>query len=225
MTEWGRAMYVTPGRRRRRQTASPPTSSTSTSASASCSAARTTTTGRTRRCSSTHDPLGNPVDRRHPWNQTTLPQPQKRDLDGGQYSWVMSPRWHDKRTGKHLAARHRRRAARAPVDDRAGQHGRPALRARPPGTSVEITLPKTGDSAEMQLEWKIPKWANTIERDRARAYFIAYAAAMALDFVEQALARLRGGRRAGLPGLRGARRRRSAAASTRRCAACSRITW
>ncbi len=49
------------------------------------------------------DPLGNPVDKRHPWNQTTLPKPQKRDLDGGNYSWVMSPRWYDKRTGDYLA--------------------------------------------------------------------------------------------------------------------------
>ncbi len=30
----------------------------------------------------THDPLGNPVDRRHPWNQHTIPRPQKRDFDG-----------------------------------------------------------------------------------------------------------------------------------------------
>ena len=44
------------------------------------------------------DPLGNPVDKHHPWNQTTIPKPQKRDLDGGKYSWVMSPRWFDKRT-------------------------------------------------------------------------------------------------------------------------------
>ena len=49
------------------------------------------------------DPLGNPVDKRHPWNQTTIPKPQKRDLDGGNYSWVMSPRWYDKRTGDNLA--------------------------------------------------------------------------------------------------------------------------
>ncbi len=42
----------------------------------------------------THDPLGNPVDRRHPWNQHTNPKPQKRDLDD-KYSWVMSPRWYD----------------------------------------------------------------------------------------------------------------------------------
>ena len=26
------------------------------------------------------DPLGNPIDQRHPWNQTTTPQPQKRDF-------------------------------------------------------------------------------------------------------------------------------------------------
>jgi Ni,Fe-hydrogenase I large subunit len=49
-----------------------------------------------------NDPLGNPVDRRHPWNQTTIPKPQKRDF-GGNYTWVMSPRWLDKRTGDHLA--------------------------------------------------------------------------------------------------------------------------
>ena len=49
------------------------------------------------------DPLGNPVDQRHPWNQTTIPKPQKRDLDGGNYSWVMSPRWYDKRTDDYLA--------------------------------------------------------------------------------------------------------------------------
>ncbi len=28
-----------------------------------------------------NDPLGNPVDRRHPWNQHTNPRPQKRDFD------------------------------------------------------------------------------------------------------------------------------------------------
>src|ERR687887_1543004 len=49
------------------------------------------------------DPLGNPVDKRHPWNQTTIPKPQKRDLEGGNYSWVMSPRWYDERTQQHLA--------------------------------------------------------------------------------------------------------------------------
>src|SRR5207249_3305744 len=48
------------------------------------------------------DPLGNPVDKRHPWNQTTIPKPQKRDFSD-KYSWTMSPRWYDKRTGDYLA--------------------------------------------------------------------------------------------------------------------------
>ncbi len=55
------------------------------------------------------DPLGNPVDRRHPWNVTTLPKPQKRDLEGGKYSWVMSPRWVNPETRRNRRARHRRR--------------------------------------------------------------------------------------------------------------------
>lgn len=32
------------------------------------------------------DSLGNPIDQRPPWNQTTLPQPQKRDFSG-KYTW------------------------------------------------------------------------------------------------------------------------------------------
>ena len=48
----------------------------------------------------TQDPLGNPVDKRHPWNQTTTPKPQKRDF-AGKYTWVMSPRWFHK--GDYLA--------------------------------------------------------------------------------------------------------------------------
>ena len=47
------------------------------------------------------DPLGNPVDPRHPWNQTTHPKPQKRDF-GDKYTWVMSPRWYHEASGKHL---------------------------------------------------------------------------------------------------------------------------
>ena len=47
---------------------------------------------------------------------------------------------------------------------------------------------------EVEFEWKIPKWSNAIERDRARTYFQAYAAAAALYFAEQALAELHAGR-------------------------------
>jgi hydrogenase large subunit len=138
------------------------------------------------------DPLGNPVDRRHPWNQTTTPKPQRRDFDG-KYSWVMSPRWYDGRTGDYLA-----------IDTGGGPIARlwsTALSGlvdfgyvRATGNSVLINLPKTGLSPETTFEWKIPKWSNAIERDRSRTYFQAYAAACALYFMEKAMAELQAGR-------------------------------
>jgi hydrogenase large subunit len=131
------------------------------------------------------DPLGNPVDRNHPWNQTTTPHPQKRDFKGN-YSWVMSPRWYDKRTGDHLA-----------LDTGGGPIARfwaTALAGivdigyiKATGKSVKIYLPKTAGKPEVEFEWKIPKWSNALERDRARTYFQAYAAAAALYFAEQAM--------------------------------------
>ncbi|HVV82447.1 MAG TPA: nickel-dependent hydrogenase large subunit [Kofleriaceae bacterium] len=138
------------------------------------------------------DPLGNPIDKRHPWNQTTIPRPQKRDLEGGNYSWVMSPRWLDRRTGDHLALDTGGGAlARLWTTALAGLVQTPFVRST--GHSVIIHLPKTRSSGEVELEWKVPARANTLERDRARAYFIAYAAAMALYFVDQAMERVHAG--------------------------------
>jgi hydrogenase large subunit len=61
------------------------------------------------------------------------------------------------------------------------------------GDGVEINLPATGARPETAFKWKIPQWSNTIERDRARTYFQAYAAACALYFCEKALDEVRGG--------------------------------
>jgi hydrogenase large subunit len=138
------------------------------------------------------DPLGNPVDQRHPWNQTTLPHPQKRDLEGGNYSWVMSPRWFDQRTGDYLALDTGGGAlARLWATALANKVKTPFVQAT--GSGVRIQLPKTPDTPDTELEWRIPQWSNAIERDRARVYFIAYAAAMALHFVGQGLEEVRSG--------------------------------
>jgi hydrogenase large subunit len=140
----------------------------------------------------THDPLGNPVDKRHPWNQTTIPKPQKRDLEGGNYSWVMAPRWYDQRTGDYLA-----------MDTGGGALARlwnTALAGlvdvgyvKATGNSVQINLPKSDAFPEMQFEWNVPQWSNTIERNRARIYFVAYSAAMAFYFLDKALELVRAG--------------------------------
>ncbi len=134
------------------------------------------------------DPLGNPVDMRHPWNQTTTPRPQKRDF-ASKYSWVMCPRW--LHNGEHLA-----------LDTGGGPIARLWATAlaglvdigyvKATGHSVKIYLPRTTMLPEVEFEWKIPHdkqgrpLSNAIERDRARTYFQAYAAA-ALYFSERAI--------------------------------------
>ncbi|WP_347906082.1 nickel-dependent hydrogenase large subunit [Pseudomonas purpurea] len=137
------------------------------------------------------DPLGNVVDINHPWNQTTVPRPQKRDFDD-KYSWVMSPRWLDKRTGEHLALDTGGGAlARLWATALAGLVDIGYIKAT--GTSVKMYLPQTALKPEVEFEWHIPKWSNAIERDRARTYFQVYAACCALHFVEKALAELQAG--------------------------------
>jgi hydrogenase large subunit len=136
------------------------------------------------------DPLGNTVDRRHPWNMHTLPKPKKRDF-ANQYSWVMSPRWFD--GTDHLA-----------LDTGGGPLARlwsTALSGlvdmgyvKATGRSVVINLPKSALSGPVTFEWKIPKWSNALERDRARTYFQAYAAAAALYFLDRAFDEMRVGR-------------------------------
>jgi hydrogenase large subunit len=138
----------------------------------------------------THDPLGNPVDPRHPWNQHTIPAPQKRNFDD-KYSWVMSPRWFDGK--EHLA-----------LDTGGGPIARlwsTALSGlvdtgyvKATGHSVVINLPRTMTKPETTFEWQIPRWSNALERNRARTYFQAYTAAVALHFAEKALEEVRAGR-------------------------------
>ena len=109
------------------------------------------------------DPLGNPVDQRHPWNQTTIPRPQKRDFSG-KYTWVMSPRWYDKRTGDHLA-----------LDTGGGPIARLWATAlaglvdigyiKATGHSVKIYLPKTAMQAGGRVRVEDPQ---VEQRHRAR---------------------------------------------------------
>ncbi len=136
------------------------------------------------------DPLGNPVDRRHPWNMHTNPTPKKRDF-ANQYSWVMSPRWYDGTdylaldTGGGALARLWSTALSGLVD---------IGYVKATGTSVQINLPKSVLRGPASFEWKVPQWSNTIERDRARTYFQAYAAAAALHFLDKAFEELNAGR-------------------------------
>ena len=124
----------------------------------------------------TQDPLGNPVDKRHPWNKVTLPKPQKRDFQD-KYSWVASPRIYDQRNDSYVAC-----------DTGGGRSPARGSRRRPAWSTSATRRPRArhqDDPApdrlkpEMELEWKIPEKSNAIERDRARTYHEAYSALIA----------------------------------------------
>jgi hydrogenase large subunit len=138
------------------------------------------------------DPLGNPVDKNHPWNKTTHPKPQKRDF-ADKYTWVTSPRWHDNRTGKDVCCdTGGGPLARQWVTAKAGYLDIGYIKAT--GDSLELNLPETNGMPEMQQVWEIPKWSNAIERDRARAYHQTYSALVGLHCLEKALDEVHAGR-------------------------------
>ena len=106
----------------------------------------------------------------------------------------MSPRWLDRRTGDHLAldtgggplARLWATALAGKVDFGYMQSHR---------QEREDQLAEDGaDGRNASSNGRSRSWSNTIERDRARTYFQAYAAAAALYFVEQALQEVHAGR-------------------------------
>ena len=168
----------------------------------------------------TEDPLGNPIDIRHPWNQHTLPKPAKRDFDAA-YSWTMSPRWFD--GTDHLA-----------LDTGGGPIARlwsTALSGlvntdyvKATGHSVTITLPRTALKPEATFEWTIPQWSNAIERNRARTTSRpTRRPSPCTSSTRRSRRSAPAAPRRGPPSR--SRRRRSRSASPRRSAASSRTTW
>ena len=77
MDAWGKKMFGHARHRGGWQTGHHEPPPISISASASSSAPPTTRIGITRKPFVTNDPLGNPVDKKHPWNQTTIPETAK----------------------------------------------------------------------------------------------------------------------------------------------------
>lgn len=117
------------------------------------------------------DPAGLPLSPNHPWNKETKPKPGRQSWRD-RYSWDTSPTWD-----------------RMPME--AGAYARLYLTAKaqklPPsrflratGRSLEIDLPKAASPAQ-QLEWKVPDLWNAFERNRARAYCIAYSTMVSFE--------------------------------------------
>jgi len=135
-----------------------------------------------------YDPAGNELALEHPWNKETKPSPGPIKAWDWKYSWGTAPRWHDwkKRLDGDTHVMEAGPIARMWVTSLARKLPEST------GNSLKFTLPKATIagfrvSDELEFEWKIPEKVNAVERIRARAYYHAYSAYVAYNFLLQAL--------------------------------------
>jgi hydrogenase large subunit len=131
------------------------------------------------------DPRGAPLSPFHPWNKQTVPDPTKRSWKD-KYTWGTAPRWDRETMECGPLARHWVTAV-------AGKLQNEFIRAVSGG--LEIDLPK-GELPATTLRWRIPDRPNALERNRARAYHVAYCGMAAYTFLLKAFEHVRLGRTA-----------------------------
>ncbi len=117
------------------------------------------------------DSLGNPLSPYHAWNKTTLPKPTGTNFKD-KYTWSTAPRWDRQvvETGAY------------------GQLWGTALRGdyaanafcTPTGDGLQLLLPRFG-LPETELFWPVPRTLNALERNRARAYSMAFIATIGMN--------------------------------------------
>jgi hydrogenase large subunit len=117
------------------------------------------------------DPLGNALSPYHAWNKVTIPKPGATDFRG-RYTWDTAPRW-DR------------------ISMETGAYGRLWATALAANTKENAFLESTGDGLRMlmprfalpetELFWPVPKTLNALERNRGRAYALAFTAAVGMN--------------------------------------------
>ncbi|MDQ3979460.1 MAG: nickel-dependent hydrogenase large subunit [Actinomycetota bacterium] len=117
------------------------------------------------------DPLGNPLSPYHMWNKVTIPKPTASNFRE-KYTWDTAPRWdrHSVETGTYGRMWTTALAAATPEN--------PFLHAT--GDGLLITLPRH-TLPETELFWSIPRTVNALERNRGRAYAMAFTAAIGMN--------------------------------------------
>lgn len=128
------------------------------------------------------DPDESPLSPRHPWNKQTLPSPHRRNWKE-RYSWNTAPRWDREAMETGPLAQLWINAARANVP------GEFIIRG---GRFLEIDIPG-GKRRATSLRWNIPEKSNNLERNRARAYQLAYVGMIAYSNILDMLDRVRKG--------------------------------
>jgi hydrogenase large subunit len=128
------------------------------------------------------DPLSGPLSPWHPWNKETLPAPAERDWKG-QYSWSAAPRWDREPMETGPIAQLWASAVNVNQNCEFIRRDRRGL---------EIDIPK-GQRPASTLRWFLPERPNTLERNRARAYQLAYAGMVAYAYLLDAFDYVRRG--------------------------------
>ncbi|MDQ3681294.1 MAG: nickel-dependent hydrogenase large subunit [Actinomycetota bacterium] len=116
------------------------------------------------------DSLGNPISAYHPWNKTTIPRPQAKNFKE-KYTWDTAPRWDRQsiETGAYGALW---------TTALAGKLGdNPFIEST--GDGLRMVLPRH-QLPETELFWKVPDRINAFERNRGRAYAMAFTSAIGM---------------------------------------------
>lgn len=122
------------------------------------------------------DPAGYPLSPYHAWNKSTIPRPEGRNFKE-KYSWATAPRW-DRTTMETGVYGRMWTTAMA-------QKMAPNDFIEATGDGLKMLMPKF-ELPEMELEWKVPKQVNAFERNRGRAYGVAFTAAITMNMLLQA---------------------------------------
>ncbi len=116
------------------------------------------------------DPLGNPMSPYHMWNKETIPRPEGKNFKE-KYSWATAPRWDRLSMETGVYGRMWTTAMARQLPDN------PYITAT--GHSLRMVLPRH-ELPEMELEWKVPARLNALERNRGRAYGVAFTASIGM---------------------------------------------
>ncbi len=122
------------------------------------------------------DPLGNPISPNHPWNKTTIPKPGAKNFRD-RYTWDTAPRWDRQviETGTYGRMWTTALAANTPVN--------PFLEST--GDGLRMVIPRH-ELPETELFWKVPRSLNALERNRGRAYAMAFTAVIGMNVLLKA---------------------------------------
>ncbi len=117
------------------------------------------------------DPNGNPLSPYNPWNKTTLPKPTGTSFKE-KYTWATAPRWDRQVVETGAYGRMWTTAVRT------GYAENPFC--EPTGDGLRMLLPRHA-LPETELFWPLPRTLCALERNRGRAYAMAFTAVIGMN--------------------------------------------